>query len=82
MFGDDFLVGAVDAALRAYRVDLAVSGPEEVAKRITDGVKNRTRTLIMTRQGKLAVLLSKFVPAFVDKMVYKTFAKEKDSLLK
>jgi short-subunit dehydrogenase len=55
---------------------------EEVAKRITDGVENRTRTLIMTRQGKLAVLLSKFVPAFVDKMVYKTFAKEKDSLLK
>ena len=55
---------------------------EEVARRIADGVENRTRTLIMTRQGKLAVLLSKFVPALLDKLVYKTFAKEKDSLLK
>ena len=55
---------------------------EEVARRIADGVENRTRTLIMTRQGKLAVLLSKFVPGLLDKLVYKTFAKEKDSLLK
>jgi short-subunit dehydrogenase len=55
---------------------------EEVARRIADGVENRTRVLVMTRQGKLAVLLSKFVPALVDKLVYKTFAKEKDSLLK
>src|SRR3569833_1355768 len=55
---------------------------DEVARRIADGVENRTRVLIMTRQGKLAVLLSKFVPALVDKLVYKTFAKEKDALLK
>jgi len=55
---------------------------DEVARRIADGVENRTRTLIMTRQGKLAVLLSKFVPGLLDKLVYKTFAKEKDSLLK
>ncbi len=55
---------------------------QEVARRIADGVENRSRTLIMTRQGKLAVLLSKFVPGLLDKLVYKTFAKEKDSLLK
>ncbi len=55
---------------------------EEVARRIADGVENRSRTLIMTRQGKLAVLLSKFVPGLLDKLVYKTFAREKDSLLK
>ncbi|HVW13860.1 MAG TPA: SDR family oxidoreductase [Mucilaginibacter sp.] len=55
---------------------------EEVAKRIADGVENRTRTLIMTTQGKLTVLLSKFVPGLLDKLVYNTFAKEKDSLLK
>jgi short-subunit dehydrogenase len=55
---------------------------EEVAKRIVDGVENRSRTLIMTRQGKLTVLISKFFPAWLDKLVYKTFAKEKDALLK
>ena len=54
---------------------------EEVAKVITDGVENRTRTLIMTRQGRLTVTLSKFFPAWLDKLVYKTFAKEKDALL-
>jgi short-subunit dehydrogenase len=55
---------------------------EEVAKRIVNGVESRTRTLIMTRQGKLAVLFSKFVPGLLDKLVYNTFAKEKDALLK
>ncbi|MBV8388996.1 MAG: SDR family oxidoreductase [Mucilaginibacter sp.] len=55
---------------------------EEVAKIITDGVENRARTLIMTRQGKLTVTLSKFFPAWLDKLVYNTFAKEKDALLK
>lgn len=55
---------------------------EEVAKIIVDGVENRTRTLIMTSQGKLTVTLSKFFPAWLDKLVYNTFAKEKDALLK
>jgi short-subunit dehydrogenase len=55
---------------------------DEVAKRIADGVENRSRTLIMTTQGKLTVFLSKFLPAFLDKMVYNVFAKEKDPLLK
>ena len=55
---------------------------EEVAKIIADGVENRTRTLIMTGQGKLMVFLNKFLPGFVDKMVYKTIAKEKNSLLR
>jgi len=55
---------------------------EEVAERIADGVENRVRTIIMTSQGKLTVLLSKFFPAWLDKLVYNTFAKEKDALLK
>ncbi len=54
----------------------------EVAKIIVDGVENRARTLIMTGQGKLAVLLSKFIPGVLDKLVYNTFTKEKDPLLK
>jgi short-subunit dehydrogenase len=55
---------------------------DEVAKIIADGVENRSRTLIMTGQGKLLVQLNKFFPAWLDKLVYKTFAKEKDALLK
>lgn len=54
----------------------------EVAKIIADGVENRKRTLIMTRQGKLTVLLSKLLPGLLDKLVYNVFAKEKDALLK
>jgi short-subunit dehydrogenase len=55
---------------------------DEVAIIIADGIENRARTLIMTRQGKLMVFLNKFLPGFVDKMVYNTIAKEKNSFLK
>ncbi|SDD78831.1 Short-chain dehydrogenase [Mucilaginibacter pineti] len=55
---------------------------DEVAAIIVDGIENRSRTLIMTLQGKLTVLLSKLLPAFLDKMVYNVFAKERDPLLK
>jgi len=55
---------------------------EEVAKRIVRGIVHRKRTLIMTRQGKLAVLMNKLVPAWVDKKVYALFAKEKNPLIK
>jgi len=55
---------------------------EEVAKIITDGVENRSRTLIMTVQGKLTVLLSKLLPGLLDKLIYNVFTKEKDPLLK
>jgi len=55
---------------------------DEVARIIADGIENRARTLIMTGQGKFLVFLNKFLPALVDKMVYNTIAKEKNSLLK
>ncbi|MCQ6956589.1 SDR family oxidoreductase [Mucilaginibacter aquariorum] len=55
---------------------------EEVAEIIANGVENRERTLIMTFQGKLTVFLSKFLPAFLDKQVFKVFAREKNALLK
>jgi len=55
---------------------------DAVAKIIADGVENRARTLIMTGQGKLTVFLSKILPGLLDKLVYNTIAKEKNSLLK
>jgi short-subunit dehydrogenase len=54
---------------------------EEVAARIVQGVIRRKRTLIMTRQGKLAVFMNKLLPAWVDSQVYKLFAKEKNPLV-
>jgi len=55
---------------------------DEVARLIANGVENRSRTLIMTFQGKLTVLLGKLLPGLLDGMVYNVFAKEKDPLLK
>lgn len=55
---------------------------EEVASRICDGIENRTRTLIMTRQGKLAVWMNKLLPGITDKLVFKVFTKEKNPLVK
>ncbi|MGV3761065.1 SDR family oxidoreductase [Parapedobacter sp.] len=55
---------------------------EEVAGRIVRGVIQRRRTLVMTRQGKLAVLMNKLLPAWVDKKVYQLFAREKNPLVK
>jgi len=55
---------------------------EQVAAVIAHGVENRSRTLIMTGQGKLTVLLSKIFPTLLDKLVYNVFTKEKDALLK
>ncbi|RZK49259.1 MAG: SDR family oxidoreductase [Pedobacter sp.] len=55
---------------------------EEVASRIADGIVAKKRTLVMTKQGKLAVWVNKLFPAFADKKVFELFAKEKNSLLK
>ena len=54
----------------------------EVAQIIAWGVMQRKRTVIMTTQGKLAVLMNKLLPAWVDKKVYQLFTKEKDPLIK
>jgi dehydrogenase/reductase SDR family protein 7B len=55
---------------------------EAVAVAICDAIEKRKRTLILTTQGKLTVLLNKFFPAFMDKMVYNHMAKEPNSPLK
>lgn len=55
---------------------------EEVAERILKGIQGRKRTLIMTRQGKLAVWMNKLFPAWVDKQVFQLFAHEKKPLIK
>ncbi|MGC4057641.1 MAG: SDR family oxidoreductase [Chitinophagaceae bacterium] len=55
---------------------------EACAALIVAAMAGRKRTLIMTRQGKLAVWLNKLIPSFVDKQVYNLFLKEPDSPLR
>jgi short-subunit dehydrogenase len=62
-------------------VEEKMMSSEKVAEIIVNGILKRKRTLIMTGTGKLTVFLSKFIPGFLDKMVYNHFTKEKDPLL-
>ena len=55
---------------------------DEVAVIIANGVEKSRRSLVMTGQGKLTVFLSKIMPAFLDKLVYKHFTREKDPLIR
>lgn len=52
---------------------------EAVADAIVNGVIKRKRTIILTTQGKLTVLLSKFFPSFIDRKAFELVSKEKDS---
>ncbi|MEP6610601.1 MAG: SDR family oxidoreductase [Mucilaginibacter sp.] len=55
---------------------------EKVAKIIINGIENRSRTLIMTGEGKLTVLIGKLFPGLLDRLVYNKMKKERNSLLK
>jgi len=55
---------------------------EEVASHIVKAIEKKKDRLVLTRQGKLTVLLNKFFPKFLDKMVYNHMAKEEDSPFK
>lgn len=55
---------------------------EEVAVTIINGIAARKRTLVMTGQGKLTVLINKLLPALADKLVFNHFTKEKKAMIK
>ncbi len=54
----------------------------EVANHIYKAVVFRKRDLILTTNGKLTILLNKFFPSFMDKVVYKHMSKEPGSPFK
>lgn len=64
------------------RDESTMMSAEECADHILRAVKSRRRELILTTQGKLTVFLNKWLPGFMDRMVFNTLAKEKDSPLK
>jgi dehydrogenase/reductase SDR family protein 7B len=55
---------------------------EEVAEAILKATIMRKRDIVLTRQGKLAVFLNKWIPGIMDGIVYNHMAKEKDSPFK
>ncbi len=55
---------------------------EHVASEIIRAIEKRKDRLILTTQGKMTVLLNKFFPKFMDKMVYNHMAKEPNSPFK
>jgi len=64
------------------RDEAKMMSAEEVASHIVKAIEKRKNTLVLTREGKLTVLLNKFFPRFMDKMVYNHMAKEPDSPFK
>lgn len=64
------------------RDESSMMSAEEVAIRILNAISRRKRTLVLTSQGKLTVLLNKLLPALTDKLVYNHMAKEPDSPFK
>ena len=55
---------------------------EEVAARIYTAFEQKKKTLVLTFQGKLTVFLNKWLNGLMDRLVYNTLKKEKDSPLK
>ena len=55
---------------------------ETVADYMVTMVEKRQNNLVLSTQGKLTQWLNKFFPNWVDSLVYKTVAKEKDSPFK
>jgi len=55
---------------------------EKVAVHIIQAIEKKKERLILTTQGKMTVLLNKFFPKFMDKMVYNHMAKEPNSPFK
>lgn len=61
------------------RAEDKMMSAETVAHHIVEATIKRRRTLILTRQGKLTVLLNKLFPKLTDKLVYNHMSKEPDS---
>lgn len=52
---------------------------DRVASLIIKAIRKKKRSLVLTSQGKMTVLLNKFFPSLMDRIVYSHMAKEPDS---
>ncbi len=55
---------------------------DKVADKIITAIQKKKQNIIMTSQGKMTVLLNKFFPKWMDRMVYNHMAKEPNSPFK
>ncbi|MEQ9402838.1 MAG: SDR family oxidoreductase [Cyclobacteriaceae bacterium] len=55
---------------------------DEVAARTFKAYQKKKRDLVLTFEGKMAVMLNKIIPSRLDKMIYKMMKKEENSPLK
>lgn len=64
------------------RTEAKMMSPEEVGEHLYRSVQQRSQTLVLTTEGKLAVFLSKWAPRFLQKMVFNKMKREPDSPIK
>ena len=64
------------------RIEAEMMSASEVAKRLYKAILKRKREVILTPIGKATVFMNKLFPAFVDKRIFKSIAKEDHSPLK
>lgn len=64
------------------RDEASMMSAGEAARHILRAVEKRKTSLVLTRQGKLTLLLNKLFPGWVDKLVYEHMAREPDSPFK
>jgi dehydrogenase/reductase SDR family protein 7B len=76
------LTGDGSIAGESMREEDKMMSAEEVATEIRKAYLAKKKTLVLTFQGKLTVFLNKWLNSFMDKLVYNTLKKEKDSPLK
>lgn len=56
--------------------------PEDVAETLIRSLRKKKRNRIISVEGQLMVFLQRILPEFVDRMIYKKFAREPNSPLK
>jgi dehydrogenase/reductase SDR family protein 7B len=64
------------------RDEASMMTAEEVADNIITAIQKKKHKIIMTSQGKMTVLLNKFFPKLMDRIVYNHMAKEPNSPFK
>lgn len=75
------LVGDGSIAGNSMREEGKMMSAEEVAHEIRKAYEAGKKTLVLTFQGKLTVFLNKWMNGWLDRIVYNTLKKEKDSPL-
>lgn len=75
------LISDGSIAGNSMREEGKMMSAEDVAKEIRKAYEARKKTLVLTFQGKLTVFLNKWMNGWLDRIVYNTLKKEKDSPL-